>query len=117
VTLNEARCVLLASVMRADNVVHLSEIEFGMALSSRYAGSDRAAFGDDWQRSIGLRDRVDEAIARLRREWTEERETLINYLWEMATCDRELHPAEASLIMQYAKDLRVEAGSPASARG
>lgn len=117
VTLNEARCILLASVMRADNVIHLSEIEFGMALSSRYSSSDRSAYSDDWQRSIGLRDRIDEAIARLRREWIEEREDLISYLWEMATCDRELHPAEAALIVKYAEDLRVETDRLPNARG
>ena len=107
-TLNEARCVLLASVMRADNVIHLSEIETGMAISARHASLGRGEFADDWQRSIGMRDRVDEAIARLRREWVEERELTISYLWEMATCDRELHPAEAALIVDYAKQLMVE---------
>lgn len=107
-TLNEARCVLMASVMRADGVIHLEEIALGMQVSGALALEDRRAGADDWQRSISMRDHVDLAIARLRHEWRDERERVIDFLWQMATCDRELHPAEAAVITDYASRLMAD---------
>ena len=109
--LNEARCILLASLMKADKVVFLEELDLGRHISEVCARVDNRADREDWVAAVRQSDRVEEALARLRQEWLAEREDTIDYLWHMASSDGELHPAEAYLIVEFAKKLMVEPNS------
>jgi len=105
--LHEARCTLLASVMKIDGVICIEEIEAGLHISEEEVIRDRRCKTSDWSDAMITKDRSDEAIAKLLLHSVNDRKAVIDLLWRMAGADKNVHTEEIKLIGEYARKLGI----------
>lgn len=102
--LNEARSVLMALVMKADDHIRRLEVDAGQRIVDRYS---RDKSSEHWISALDKTGDTSAALACLIAEPEATRAMFIADLWEMAIADTELHESEDRLIRDIADALDV----------